>query len=74
MTSRDQSHDAPMVRNWVRMRSMLALVQSAGCTPRSMAAFSAGSPNESKPMGSITCSPCIRCMRATTSGPVEAYQ
>ncbi len=39
-----------------------------------MAAFSAGRPNESKPIGNMTFSPCMRRMRATMSGPVAAYQ
>ena len=64
----------PIVRNWVRIRSMLAAVQTAGWMLRSIAAFSAGRPNESKPIGSITLKPCMRRMRATMSGPVCAYQ
>ena len=39
-----------------------------------MAAFSAGSPKQSKPIGNMTFRPCIRRMRATMSGPVTAYQ
>ncbi len=41
---------------------------------RAMAAFSAGSPNESKPIGNMTLSPRIRWRRATMSGPTAAYQ
>ena len=73
-TSRDQSNIAPIVRNWVRMRSMFAFVHSAGSRPRSIAAFSAGSPKLSKPIGNITLNPSMRCIRATMSGPVAAYQ
>ncbi len=36
------------------MFSMLLYVQSAGFTPCLMAAFSAGMPNESKPIGCST--------------------
>ncbi len=73
-TSRLQSNMQPIERNWVRIRSMFAAVHSMGCAPRSIAAFSAGRPNESKPIGNITLKPCMRRMRATMSGPVAAYQ
>ena len=46
----------------------------AGWMLRSMAAFSAGRPKPSKPIGNITLKPCMRCMRATMSGPVIEYQ
>jgi len=39
-----------------------------------IAAFSAGSPNESKPIGKKTFSPCIRWNRAMASVGVFAYQ
>ena len=42
------------------VRSSHSLVHSAGCSPRSMAAFSAGSPKASQPMGCSTWRPCMR--------------
>jgi hypothetical protein len=56
------------------MRSRFAFVHIAGWMLRSMAAFSAGRPKLSKPMGNITLSPRMRCSLATMSGPVAAYQ
>ncbi len=73
-TSRLQSNMQPIERNCTRIRAMLAFVHSIGCAPRSIAAFSAGRPKESKPIGNITLRPCMRRMRATMSGPVAAYQ
>jgi hypothetical protein len=46
---------------------MLLRVQLAGSSPRSMAAFSAGMPNESQPMACITCEPRKRWKRANAS-------
>jgi hypothetical protein len=45
---------APIERNWPRIFSMLAIVQSRGFIRFLIAAFSAGSPNPSKPMGRNT--------------------
>ena len=42
------------------MVSMLARVHLAGCSPRSRAAFSAGRPKASHPMGWSTENPCAR--------------
>ena len=42
--------------------------------PRSMAAFSAGSPNASKPIGKKTLTPFMRRYRAIASDGVMAYQ
>jgi hypothetical protein len=53
---------------------MFAVVHVAGWMLRSMAAFSAGRPKLSKPIGNMTLSPRMRCRRATMSGPVAAYQ
>ena len=43
----------------VRMFSMFSYVHTAGCTPLSMAAFSAGSPKASQPIGCSTLKPRI---------------
>ena len=51
---------------------MFASVHSRGSTPRLIAAFSAGSPNESQPTGCSTLYPRIRRYRATTSPPLNA--
>jgi hypothetical protein len=47
--------------------SMLRSVLTRGWTPSRMAAFSAGSPNESKPCGCMTCIPFRARKRVTTS-------
>ena len=59
-TSRSQSNIAPMRRSWVRMRSMFAIVQSYGWASPAIAAFSAGNPKASKPIGNITLKPRMR--------------
>ena len=53
-TSASQSNVAPIVRNWRRMFSMFAIVQLNGWTPLLIAAFSAGRPKASKPIGKNT--------------------
>ncbi len=52
------------------MTAMFWLVQIAGCVPRWMAAFSAGRPKESQPIGWSTWRPRIHWKRATAS-PIE---
>jgi hypothetical protein len=49
------------------MYAMLSRVHLAGGTPFLIAAFSAGSPNASQPMGCSTLLPCIRWKRVSTS-------
>jgi hypothetical protein len=49
----------PMVFNWFVIRPMFAIVQSCGWMSFAMAAFSAGSPNASKPIGIKTLKPCM---------------
>ncbi len=49
-----------MRRSSLRIAAMLSAVQRAGCTPRSRAAFSAGSPNASQPIGCSTVKPRAR--------------
>ena len=49
-----------MVRSCARIRSMLAYVHSLGWMLREMAAFSAGRPKESKPIGNMTLQPFMR--------------
>ncbi len=56
------------------MFSMFAFVQSRGLTLFLIAAFSAGSPNASNPIGRNTFSPCIRWNRASASVGVLMYQ
>ena len=56
------------------MFSMLRIVHSRGLKPPLIAAFSAGSPNASKPIGRNTFSPCIRWNRAIASVGVLMYQ
>ena len=56
------------------MFSMHAAVQAAGCIRFLMAAFSAGSPKASKPIGKKTLSPCIRRKRAIASVGALMYQ
>ena len=56
------------------MFSMLAIVQVNGWPPLLIAAFSAGSPNASKPIGKNTLKPCIRRNRASASLGVTMYQ
>ena len=50
-----------------RIDSMLRSTVTRGGSPPRMAAFSAGSPNESQPIGWMTCIPLRRRKRATTS-------
>ena len=52
-----------MVRSWPRIRSMFPIVHCRGCAPCLIAAFSAGSPKASKPMGDMTLWPRIRMKR-----------
>ncbi len=59
-TSAFQSQPAPIVRSWRRMVSMFVIVQSRGLMRFLIAAFSAGSPNASNPIGMNTLSPRIR--------------
>jgi hypothetical protein len=59
-TSASQANVAPIVRNWRRIFSMFDIVQVNGWPPLRMAAFSAGRPNASKPIGKNTLKPCIR--------------
>ena len=73
-TSRSQENIAPIVRNWRRMTSMFCIVQVNGWPPFRMAAFSAGSPNASKPIGKNTLNPCMRRKRARASVGVTMYQ
>jgi hypothetical protein len=56
------------------MRSMLFIVHSRGWILFLMAAFSAGSPKASKPIGRKTFSPCMRWKRAMASVGVLMYQ
>ena len=53
-TSASQAKVAPIERNWRRMFSMFDIVQVNGWPPLLIAAFSAGSPNASKPIGKKT--------------------
>ena len=73
-TSASQSNVAPMLRSWARMVSMLRYVHSRGWILFLIAAFSAGSPNASNPIGRKTLSPCIRRKRAIASVGVLMYQ
>ena len=52
--TRLQSQDPFMTSSCSFILTMFALVQTAGLIPRSMAAFSAGRPNASQPMGNMT--------------------
>ena len=56
------------------MFSMFGIVQSRGLMLFLIAAFSAGSPNASNPIGRNTFSPCIRWNRAIASVGVMMYQ
>jgi hypothetical protein len=49
------------------MSAMFSRVHCAGAMPLSIAAFSAGRPNASQPIGVITLYPRIRRMRYSTS-------
>jgi hypothetical protein len=60
MTPCSQSHAAPMLRNWRDIFSMLDIVQARGLMLFLIAAFSAGRPKASNPMGWKTLNPCIR--------------
>jgi hypothetical protein len=63
-----------MLRNWRRISWMLRIVHSRGLKPPLIAAFSAGSPKASKPIGRKTLSPCIRRKRPMASVGVTMYQ
>ena len=56
------------------MFSMLRIVQSRGLILFLIAAFSAGRPKASNPIGRNTLSPCIRRKRASASVGVMMYQ
>jgi len=56
------------------MLSMFAIVHAYGSPPLLIAAFSAGRPNASKPIGKKTLLPCIRVNRASASVGVTMYQ
>jgi hypothetical protein len=49
------------------MYAMFSRVHFAGGTPLAIAAFSAGRPKASQPMGCSTLRPCMRMKRASTS-------
>ena len=53
-TSFFQAKVAPIVRNWRRMFSMFCIVHENGWPPLLIAAFSAGRPKASKPIGKNT--------------------
>ena len=65
---------APIDRSWRRMLSMFFRVHSRGWILFLIAAFSAGSPKASKPIGRKTFSPCMRWKRARASVGVFTYQ
>ncbi|GBD18606.1 hypothetical protein HRbin27_01104 [bacterium HR27] len=67
MISFDQSNIAPIERSCFFMWAMFCMVQTRGWIPCLMAAFSAGSPNASKPKGNSTLYPRIRLYRAAAS-------
>jgi hypothetical protein len=73
-TSALQSNVAPIDRSWRRMFAMFDIVQSRGLMLFLIAAFSAGKPNASKPIGRNTFSPCMRWKRAIASVGVLMYQ
>ena len=50
----------PRVFIWAFMVAMFSYVHTAGCTPLSMAAFSAGRPKASHPIGWSTLNPRMR--------------
>ena len=56
------------------MWAMFDSVHSAGCILFRIAAFSAGSPNASKPIGNSTLLPRMRRKRAAQSAGAVAYQ
>jgi hypothetical protein len=74
MTSDSQSNVAPIDRSWRRMLSMFRIVQTRGLMLFLIAAFSAGNPKASNPIGRNTFSPCIRWNRASASVGVMMYQ
>jgi len=59
-SSRLQSIDSPIDWSWRFMMAMFSAVHLAGCVFLSMAAFSAGRPNASQPMGCSTLKPLAR--------------
>src|SRR3989344_2023969 len=73
-TSRDQSKEVPMLRILFFMYAIFFSVQSRGFNLFLIAAFSAGRPNASNPIGYMTFFPCIRFARAKISGTANAYQ
>ncbi len=58
--SRDQSMEMPSAFTSSLNEAMFFGVRTAGCRPSLMAAFSAGSPNESQPSGCSTSNPRLR--------------
>jgi hypothetical protein len=72
--SESKSNIVPICPSWPRIRSMFDIVHLYGWIPLSMAAFSAGSPKASKPIGKKTLYPRIRIKRARVSDGVIAYQ
>ena len=67
LISRDQSMEMPSEVTSSLNDAMFFGVRTAGCSPSFMAAFSAGSPNESHPSGCSTSKPRFRAYRASTS-------
>ncbi len=67
VTPRCQSKRKPSESSCARICAMFCVVHAAGDTLRSMAAFSAGSPKESQPIGWSTSKPRMRCTRAMQS-------
>jgi hypothetical protein len=59
-SSVDQSMEMPSELTSSLKVLMFFGVRTAGCTPSLMAAFSAGSPNESQPKGWSTSNPRLR--------------
>jgi len=62
-SSFDQSYRRPRPFSWVFIRAMLPSVYSRGWTPLAIAAFSAGRPKASQPIGLNVRRPAIRSRR-----------
>ena len=62
-TSRDQSIAQPIAWHWPFMNAMLSRVHLPGATPFFIAAFSAGRPKASQPIGISGLKPRIRSCR-----------
>src|SRR5947209_3524088 len=62
-----QSNSTPIPINCSFIFEMFSTVHTPGSTPRSIAAFSAGRPKASHPIGCKTLYPFIRLKRARTS-------